>query len=327
MDLIYTNAQKKDLGVLSAYAFDFSFGETENNFEMVLSTDDAALEYGAFLYIEGTEYGGIVDAKRSISRDQAITYIGRTWHGMMNSKIIQPDTGADYFTISGMDANAALGVILARLGLSDLFSAAEIESGINVSNYQFNRYCKGYDGIRAMLLSVGAKLRIEWIGRAVVLSAIPIVDYTTAPIDSDTATLTVENHEKKVNHLICLGRGDLAEREVLHLYIDGNGNISETQHFFGLAEIVDTYDYSNAESSEELRKGGIERMAELRNIDKADIALLEDEKIIYDVGDIVPATDIVSGITASAAVTQKIVKISNGAITTEYKTGSVKKNG
>lgn len=327
MDLIYTNAQKKDQGVLSAYAFDLSFGAEENNFEMILSMDDAALEYGAFLFIEGTEYGGIVDAKKAATKEQIITYKGRTWHGMLNSKVIQPDAGKDYFVVSGMEANAALGVIIARLGLSDLFISSENDSGINVSSYQFNRYCKGYDGIRAMLAASGAKLKIEWKNRSVVLSAVPIVDYCKSPIDGDVATLTVEQHEKKVNHLICLGRGDLADRELLHLYIDENGNVSDEQFFFGLDEICDTYDYNNAESSEELRKGGIERLTELRNIDTAEMALTEDEKTIYDVGDIVAATDVFSGITASAAVTQKIVNISNGAISTTYKTGSVKKNG
>lgn len=327
MDLIYTDAKKIDQGVLMAYAFDLSFGVDENDFEMIIGVEDATLEFGAFLFIEGTEYGGIVDAKKTATTDHTITYMGRTWHGMMNSKVIQPDAGEDYFIISDVEANTALGIILDRLGLSDLFVSSKIDSGINVSRYQFSRYCKGYDGIKAMLDSVGAKLKIEWKNRSVCLSVEPIVDYGEAPIDGDVATLSVEQHEKKVNHVICLGSGNLADREVIHLYVDQNGNVSDTQHFFGLAEIVDTYDYSNAESSEELRKGGIERLTELRNIDAAEIFLPENNVNVYDIGDIVPATDIHSGITASAAVTQKIVKINNGVINIEYKTGSVRKNG
>lgn len=326
MDLIFTNSQKIDQGVLAAYAFDLSFGTDENDFEMVLS-DDVILEYGAFLFIEGTEYGGIVDSKKTTTTDHTITYMGRTWHGMMNSKVIQPDAGEDYFIISDTEANTALGVIIDRLGLSDLFISAKNDSGINVSRYQFSRYCKGYDGIKAMLDSVGAKLKIEWQSRSVVLSVEPIVDYTETPVDGDVATLAVEQHEKKVNHIICLGRGDLADREVIHLYVDQNGNVDDTQHFFGLDEIVDVYDYSNAESSEELRKGGIERLAELWDIDRAEMSLPESDATMYDIGDIVSATDIHSGITASAAVTQKIVKINNGVIHTEYNTGSVKKHG
>ena len=44
MDLIYTNAQRADMGVLSAYAFDLSFGASENNFEMALGKAEAVLE-------------------------------------------------------------------------------------------------------------------------------------------------------------------------------------------------------------------------------------------------------------------------------------------
>lgn len=325
MDLIYTDSDRIDQGVLAAYAFDLSFGADENNFEMVISADDATIDFGAFLFMEGTEYGGIVDAKKTMTADQTITYKGRTWHGMLNSKIIQPDAGADYFIITNMDANTALGVIIDHLGLSDLFYSAKIDSGIHVSRYQFNRYCKGYEGIKAMLSDVGAKLKIEWLNRAVCLSVEPIVDYTDRPVDSDTATLTVEQHKGKVNHLICLGRGELADREVIHLYVDQNGNVTDTQHFFGVNEICDVYDYGNTESSEELRKGGIERLAELWDIDTAEMSLAEDDATVYDIGDIVPATDIHSGISACTAVTQKIVKINNGMVNTEYKTGSVNK--
>jgi hypothetical protein len=32
-----------------------------------------------------------------------------------------------------------------------------------------------------------------------------------------------------VNHLICLGSGELQNRIVVHLYVDADGNISQTQ--------------------------------------------------------------------------------------------------
>ena len=35
MDLIYTNANGEDQGILSAYAFDLSFGASENDFEIL----------------------------------------------------------------------------------------------------------------------------------------------------------------------------------------------------------------------------------------------------------------------------------------------------
>lgn len=322
MDLIYTDANRVDLGVIPAYAFDLSYGAAENDFAITIGKSAVSLAPKSLAYIEGTEYGGMIDGLKTSSRGETVTYSGRTWHGILNSKVIQPDDGDDYLVVSG-DANSILAALVSRLGLSGLFVAVETDSGVNISGYQFHRYCKGYDGVRTMLAKNGAKLKIEWDAesRAVRLSTVPLVDYSTAPVDGDMATLTVERHEAKVNHLICLGRGELAEREVIHLYADQNGNIGETQFYTGVDEIVDIYDNTFVETVEELREGGVSRLEDLRNNDKAEMDLAETESPLYDIGDIVGTTDIESGISISAAVTQKIVKIENGAIRTEYKTG------
>ena len=317
MDLIFTNSEREDQGVLSTHSFDLSYGASENDFELTLGANEPTLETDACVYIEGTEYGGTVGALKTRTNSETITYKGRTWHGILNSKVIQPDTGENYLIVSG-DANEVLSFLIDRLGLSGLFVADENHSGVNISGYKFHRYCKGYDGVADMLADNGGKLKIAWKDRAVRLSAEPIVDYTEAPVDGDVATLTVEQHKQKVNHLICLGKGDLAEREVIHLYVDQFGKIGDVQYYTGLAEIADTYENSN---SDDLRSDGIKRLKELRNNDKAEISLSESEGQIYDIGDIVGATEYKSGVSVAAKVTQKIVKINNGVVSTEYKTG------
>ena len=317
MDLIYTNSERVDQGVLSAYAFDLSYGASENDFVMVIGTAEAMLDYGAFIYMEDTEYGGIVDAKKVITNSESITYMGRTWHGVLNSKIIEPDTGENYCVVSG-DANQILSMLIVRMGLSELFTVKKEAAGINIGRYQFQRYCKGYDGIADMLSDNGAKLKIVWKNQSVELSAVPIVDYTKNPIDGDTTTLTVEQHQKKVNHLVCLGKGELSEREVIHLYVDQNGNIGDTKYYTGVDEVTDKYENTN---SEDLRSDGVKRFKELLDNDKAEINLNENDDLAYDIGDIVEASDVQTGVAATASVTQKIVRINNGAISTEYKTG------
>lgn len=318
MDLIYTNAKRVDQGVLSTHEFDLSYGAEENDFELILGANEASLESGAFLYIEGTEYGGMVGGFGAVTNSETITYRGRTWHGIMNSKVIQPDAGKSHLVVSGGDANEVLSFLIDRLGLSGLFVADSGLSGISISSYQFHRYCKGYDGIRAMLAASGAKLKIAWRDRYVVLSAEPIADYTESPVDGDIATLTVERNDKKVNHLICLGKGDLAEREVIHLHADQFGNISLNSYYSGLDEICEIYDNS---SSEDLVNEGYAKILELRNTDTAEIAIHQTEGLIYDIGDVVGATEYKSGIRVAGKVTQKIVKINNGVVSTEYKTG------
>lgn len=316
MDLIYTNAKLVDQGIFSAYALDMSYGAEENDFELILGANESMLEDGAVIFMENTEYGGVVGGLKTSTNSDTITYTGRTWHGILNSKVIEPNSGEDYLIVSG-DANEVLAFIIARLGLSGLFVADVKLSGIDISIYQFHRYCKGYDGLRRMLADNGAKLRITWKDRCVVLSAVPIVDYSETPVDDDIAVLSVEQHSDKVNHLICLGAGNLSEREVIHLYVDQFGRIGDTKYFTGLAEITETYENTN---SENLREDGINRFKELRNTDKAEIALSETEEI-YDIGDIVGATEYRSGIKVTETVTQKIVKINNGVVSTEYKTG------
>ena len=317
MDLIYTDENRIDQGVLGAYAFDLSFGADENDFEMTLGANEPALLDGSFAYIEGTEYGGIVDGKKASTNSDTVTYKGRTWHGLMNSKIIEPDSGEDYLIVSG-DANELLSMLIARLGLIGLFVAAEELSEINISKYKFHRYCKGYDGIRDMLGDNGAKLKIAWVGRAVQLSAVPIVDYTESPADSDTASLNVEKYSKKVNHLICLGKGELAEREVIHLFVDKNGVIGDVQYYTGIDEVTEKYENTN---SEDLKTDGIKKLSDLQNKDKADISLKDANTNVYDIGDIVGASELKTGVSVAATVTQKIIKIQNGVISTEYKTG------
>ena len=316
MDLIFTNAERADLGVLSTHSFDLSYGADENNFELTLGANEPTLETNSCVYIEGTEYGGMVGGIKSSTYGETITYKGRTWHGILNSKVIEPNTGENYLIVSG-DANEVLSFLIARLGLSALFVADESLSGVNISNYKFHRYCKGYDGIADMLADNGGKLKIAWIDRAVHLSAEPISDYTESPIDGDIASLTVEQNKDKVNHLICLGKGELADREVIHLYANQYGKIGDVQYYTGLSEIVDTYENTN---SEDLRSDGIKKFNELWNSDKADIDLSETDGLAYDIGDIVGATEHLSGVSVTARVVKKIVKIKNGVVSTEYKT-------
>lgn len=321
MDLIYTNAQRVDLGVLQGYTLDLSFGANngENDFELTLGKTEPALEDGSFIYIEGTEYGGIVGGMKSTSTEDIRTNIGRTWHGVLNSKVIEPDPGADYLIISG-DANECLDRMVSRLGLSALFTAETELSGISVKSYKFTRYVKGYDGLAAMLASAGAKLKMVWESASVKLYAERITDYTDVPVDSDDAILKVERYGNKVNHLICLGSGELAQRQVVHLYVDQFGRIGSTQYYTGLSEITDVYDFSNAQDVEELRAGGVSRMNELRNNDKVEVLAEDGVSVEYDVGDIIGGTDTYSGNTAKATITQKIIRINNGAVSIDYKT-------
>lgn len=318
MDLIYTNTDKDDVGVLQDFSLDLAFGSDENDFAITVSQDNHVAEAGCFIYIQGTEYGGMIDAVTSDTGAKKVTYSGRTWHGLLNSKILEPDASQDYLIVNG-EANAVIAGLLTRMGLTTLFVADYTVSEITIDSYQFDLYTPGYDGILKMLASVGAKLHMEHNGTNVVLSATSIVDHSQNGIDDDQMSLTVKQTKNKVNHLICLGSGELASRTVVHLYADENGQISQKQTFTGINEYATTYEYSNSESKDDLIEWGTKRFEELLQQDDLAVDFSETDDI-YDIGDIVGATDNVTGVSVAVSVTKKIVKFDGNNIIVNIET-------
>jgi len=322
MDLLefsYADEKRQDLGVLSGYKLDLAFGAEENNFELTVGSKNHICKDGYYIYAEGTEYGGLIHAIRPETSAKKIVYIGFTWHGIINNKVLEPDAGKDYLIVSG-DANAVLQVLINRMALSELFEAADEVSGINIKSYQFPRYAKGYDGIRKMLKEYEAKLLLSYEGEKVVLKAAPIIDYAQDDeFDSDQIDFIAEKNYLPVNHMICLGRGELKEREVVHLYADKDGNISHVQTLFGMDEVSEIYENTGAESIEELEKGGADRLREAQAAAKIQLELSSSH--MYDIGDIIGVRDNITGVFISAPVSKKIVTIDDGKVSIEHKVG------
>ena len=219
------------------------------------------------------------------------------------------------------DAHDCIRYIIDRCGLSALFSVPESASGINIKSFQFDRYIDAYKGLRKMLASVDMLLHFSFNGGMVMLSTEPKRDYSkNEEFDSDLIDFDMQKRENKVNHLICLGGGELENRLVKHLYVDADGEISETQTFFGLDEYTEVYDYANVESEEELLKAGRERLRELHDTDSLKVDF-EAEDDLYNVGDIVGAVDNVTGISIAAEITKKIVTIKDGRTNISYEVG------
>ena len=319
MDLIYTNKALEDVGVLKDYTFDLAFGSDENDFEVTIESNNHCCESKCLLYIEGTEYGGMIDGMQIVTKDKKLVYFGRTWHGILESKILQPDSGKDYLTVSG-EVNAVIRSLIDRIGLSDLFTVSNKDSLLKVNNYKMSRYIGAYSGIKKMLDSVSGKLHFNFRDGKVVVSAFPIVDYSQdEQFDNDQIEMEVKKTENPVNHLICLGKGELSERQVIHLYTDADGNISEDQTFTGLKENAEVYDYSNAESLEDLKEKGIEK---LKSYASGNVKMNFDaESTVYDIGDIVGAKEIITGSFVKERIIKKIVTIKKGQTNIEYKVG------
>ncbi len=320
MDLIYMNPAKEDIGIIQDYTLDLAFGSDENDFECTIDAARHCCEAGFFLYFEDSEYGGIIDSITVDTDANEVKYSGRTWHGVLDSKVLEPDAGQDYLVCAG-DANAVIKDLLSRMGLTALFEASGEASGIVVSRYQMDRYVSGYTGIRKMLKASGAKLRVAFHRGRVNLSAGPLVNYAKdEQFDTDQIDFEITKVSNPVNHMICLGAGDLSARTVIHLYADSDGNISRTQTITGVDEVTAVYDYPNAESDEELEKGGAERLQEAWSQDKIQFNFDSNDET-YDIGDVIGAFERITGVSVNAEITKKIVAIENGQTTISYKVG------
>ena len=315
LDLIYTDASRRRLGVLRGALLDLAFGSGENDFELTVP-DRYPVMQGSVVAAIGTEYGGIVDGVRSVTGSDTVTYKGRTWHGVLAGRVLEPDPGKAYLTVSG-EANGVLGMLLSRVGLTGLMAASPAHSGISVGTYQFDRYTDAYTGIRKMLRRSGARLGIEWDGDRAILSAVKV---ETVALDTDRNPVDVELDGRPVNHLVCLGKGELEERTVVHFYADTSGIISKQKTLTGVDEVAEVYDYSSADD-EELESKGRERLQAMQDASKAELTDLDALGDRAGVGDVFTAFDPRTGVTVTTPVTKKIVRVKPSGVEVEYVTG------
>ena len=301
---------------LADFTLDLAFGSDENAFSLECEAAHA-LEEGQFVFIDGTEYGGVVDevtyeAGREASG--AVLCKGRTWHGILAGKRLLPDSGSGYLSVSGK-AGDVLASLIERMGLSGLFSAASDDTSVS---YTFDRFVDGYSGLKAMAKANGRKVAMRRKGGKVEISLPPAVDYANK-VDSDLLDFTLTSVHRCVNHLVCAGTGELEDRAVVHFYADAAGNVSHTQSLFGVDEISALYDYSNADESK-LEEEGRKKLQEYQTQGSVEVQAHDD--IDVDVGDVISARDNAHGRTVTATVAKKIVKVSRGVATYSYEVGS-----
>ena len=312
--LIYTNTSHVDVGAIQTFEMDLAFGADEQDFEIAFSKPE--LSGGELLYIDGTEYGGIIDAVTHSTETDSAIYKGRTWHGMLAGKIVKPPSGSDYYTLSG-DANTCIASLLTKVGLSSVMTARSSSAGITV-NYQFERFCNAYDGLLKMLASANAILRIERHDGITELWAETRTTITDEA-DSDLMDFAVTDNHRVPNHLVCAGEGELKDRVVVDLYADASGNVSQTQSLTGVDEIAVLYNYNNADSAELIAEG----TKELQSYQQGGGADLQvNSKGDWHVGDKIQVRDNRSGTVITSVIAKKIVKVKDGVLSVDYEVGT-----
>lgn len=321
MELILTDKNGHDIRIIEPIKADFDIG-VQNDFEVVISANDWKydVEFGCRVYEANSENGGIIGAIKTDTADNTITLKGYTWRGMLSKKFIEPPVGSDYKIVKG-DLHSVINEVIGNSFSSVIRCSTEL-SGVTVS-YQFERYTDMLTGFSKMLLTKKRKLKIKYIQQEngvagyVELSATPIYDYSNEIEFSQDSRLNFifENNKNTVNHLIVLGKGELKNREVIHLYLQNDGTIGKTRFYKGIDEIVEIYENANSENLETDAKNHFEEILNSSNFSMN----IEKLNIDIDIGDIVGGRDYITGNVIKKPLVGKIVTLQDGYKTNEYK--------
>ena len=339
MDFIIADKDGMEIDILKERQYiDMDIGGA-NDFEIHISNKlykQLGICEGWRIGVPGKEYGGVIDRVKTDTSGKTVALSGPTWRGMLTKKIIEPPAGQDYQTVSG-EANTIINNIMC-VEFDGIFVCSGA-SGIMLDSYKFDRYVDHLAGIEKMLLSKNARLNIAYdsgepnVAGFVRLSAVPIHDYSDELEYSKDGTLSFlsfsfERFKGGINHLICLGKGNLKDRLVIHLYVQEDGTIGNTKYYRGTDERTSVYDYSSCESAEELQEKGIERLKELMSYTNMDMDLfnkslsgMRGNAEDISIGDIVGGRDWDRGIYLSKQITRKIVAVKDGRESIEYKVG------
>lgn len=300
-------------------SLDFDIGQ-ENDVE--ISCSRGQLKEGQWIVAFGTEYAAVLEEISSNTNSSTEVWNGNAPRKFLQQFIIEPQSGQAYLTVSG-DANAVMEQVLSG-AFGGLFSIPEEPSGILIKNYRFDRYTDALSGFTKMLLEKNARINIEIVQGAenrpfsIVLKAVPIKNMEEEIQYSQDSKVNVELQRSKrgINHLICLGKGELLDRQVVHLYAQPDGNVGSNQYYRGFRERTAVYENTSAEGNDALIEDGIKRLKELMDFQQM---IMSARDIDLSIGDIVSGRNYENGMYMAKPVVRKIVTISGGFMDIEYK--------
>lgn len=324
MDFTVTDIYGQDKGYIEHVGAEFNIGQ-DNDFEIKIQNSlfqDDRHRKNCRVYAEETEYGGLIRNMNPVTEDKIVKLTGPTWRGILNQRAINPESNT-YITLSG-EANALLSQYIVKLGLSEIFEVSTVNSGI-VLNYQVPLQSMLLDAFSAALEKQGARLEIKYkLGDAnekgyVLLEAKPVIDHSeTIEISQDgSVQLDILDYQNGVNHLICYGKGELADRQRVDLYAWPDGSIRKTQYFTGIDLIEQYYENTSAETVAELEEDAREKFIDLMNYKQLKISVSDMD---LELGDIVGGRERITGIYMTAPVVRKIVEVTGkGRVSIDYK--------
>lgn len=309
MNIAYTNDSLSAIGFIPFVGFDTSIGDSGNQVQLKLhSSQQTSLAKGSLIWSPGTEYGGIIqDIQSKLETDgqRYVYYSGPSWSGRLSQRIVCPPSGKDHYTMTG-EANEALNALMEYLGLDYLFQAPEDNSGITLDT-DLERFADGYSALRKAASENDCRLSMAYDNAAkkVTIQFVPRETHGNYTSDNSPISVTVGS---PVNHLVCAGTGELQNRAVVHLYIDKDGNVSQTQYYKGADEISTLYENTSADK-DKLIEEGTKKLLEYQEVNQVEISVEDGSEDLYPLDDVIVGFDPVTGIKASSTIAKKVVSV------------------
>ena len=322
MELMYRRVEGEEIreGFLRNYEADFDIttdvDNPTNDFEIQMDMPETTYdllwkenEISCIVYVDGTEWGGLITGAEMSLADSKITYTGVTWRGLLGLYIIEPyilgQTPQDYKIVA---SGTNLAEALRALPMHPMISIQDTSYTAG-RQFQYNRYIPVHEGATNLVKDYDTSLRMKFAFDEATLKAklsiAPTTDRTNLIEISqdydDKVRLSITRDGSTPKHVICMGQGELAQRDIVHLYADDDWNVSTTA--ISGAYPVDTYDYSGSES---LQTDGIKHFREL-------IAQHEQIEVMVsgielNLGDIIAAREILTGEYVTAEITKIVWK-------------------
>lgn len=321
--VILANENLRELGAIKDANITVDLnGDRTFSVQIARSNWRPELTFSSLIYIMGTEYGGIIGEALTDTTLDYVELKGLSWRGRLAKKIIQPPTGSDYKVVSGELHTVMKSLIEPEF--DGLFVVSQEDTGVTVSNYQFDRYCTLLDGLTKMLKSKWYRLQLSFRREQgepgyLFVEAVPIVDYSNRIELSRDCQLnyTMDDKRDGVNHLIVAGKGELQDRNVLHLYVQEDGSIGTQQYYTGLQEIAEVYENTSTET-DELWSKSEERLQELMNKKtfRMDVAKLG---LDIGIGDVVGGRDYLTGMYMAKPVENIVYELIGDVESRTYK--------
>lgn len=319
MELIVADSAGKTLFPLADFELDMDSGwgdGVDNTFDLIVRDASAPLPEAAWrVYADGTEMGGRVEGfgLKTGRTSSELHWTGSTWSGVLAKRLLWPDSGQDYLTLSG-DANAVLRQAVKRLGLASFFSVPDTDAGVSVS-YRCSRDTPdAWTNLRLAMRSAGLRLDARWVDGACRLQAAKVTDWR-GRVDSDLVDFDLTSSLLVTNHLKTAGKGELASRQVVDVYADNKGSVGTTKAMAGVFELEEYYDANNSEG-DDLRDQAVSRLRDMQA--DGSVKVTVGDGVEFGLGDVVEARHYSPNVTVNVEISSRVTTATGAGLAVTY---------